>query len=80
MSFLERERDRLIELRDVFFNDPGSGLFFGKTRDFVLSEPARASCPVDNSENKTGSADSDFRGTVTAMIRQDICFRHRLHA
>jgi hypothetical protein len=29
---------------------------------------ARASCPVDNSENKTGSADSDFRTANTPAI------------
>jgi hypothetical protein len=40
MSFLERERRRLIEERDRLFKDPGLGLFFGKPREFVLSEPA----------------------------------------
>ena len=42
MSFLERERRRLIEERDRLFKDPGLGLFFGKPREFVLSEPAPA--------------------------------------
>ena len=40
MSFLERERQRLIEERDRQFKDPGLGLFFGKPREFVLSEAA----------------------------------------
>jgi hypothetical protein len=40
MSFRERERNRLIEIRDAVFKDPGSGLFFGKPRDFVLNDAA----------------------------------------
>jgi hypothetical protein len=40
MSFLERERRRLTKERDLLFKDPGSGLFYGKLREFVLSEPA----------------------------------------
>lgn len=40
MSFLETERRRLIQERDGLFKDPGSGLFYGKPREFVLSEPA----------------------------------------
>ena len=40
MSFLERERTRLIEERDHLFKDPGRGLFSGKPREFVLNEAA----------------------------------------
>ena len=40
MSFRDSERSRLIGLRDGIFKDPGSGPFFGKTREFVLSDPA----------------------------------------
>jgi hypothetical protein len=38
MSFLERERRRLIELRDDIFGDPGMGLYAGQSREFVLME------------------------------------------
>jgi hypothetical protein len=40
MSFLERERHRLTDERDRLFKDPGLGIFLGKPREFVLSEPA----------------------------------------
>jgi len=40
MSYLERERRRVIRERDSLFKDPGSGLFSGKPREFVLSEAA----------------------------------------
>ena len=40
MNYLERERKRLVEGRDGLFKDPGSGLFAGKPREFVLSNPA----------------------------------------
>ena len=40
MSFLERERQRLIKERDDLFKDPGLGLFSGKPREYVLSEAA----------------------------------------
>lgn len=40
MSFLERERRRLVQLRDEMFNDAGLGKFFGRPREFVLSNPA----------------------------------------
>jgi hypothetical protein len=40
MNYREKERTKVIRFRDRFFRDPGSGLFEGKHRDFVLSEPA----------------------------------------
>lgn len=40
MQYREMERRRVIELRDDVFNDPGNGLFFGKAREFVLTDPA----------------------------------------
>jgi hypothetical protein len=40
MTFLERERKRLSAERDHRFKDPGLGVFAGKPREFVLSEPA----------------------------------------
>ena len=40
MNFSERERRRMTNERDDMFNDPGFGLFFGKAREFVLSEAA----------------------------------------
>lgn len=39
-TFLERERRRLVGLRDELFRDPGLGNFAGKPREFVLEEPA----------------------------------------
>ena len=39
MNFRDSERSRLIGLRDGIFRDPGSGLFFRKPREFVLSDP-----------------------------------------
>ena len=39
MKYIDKERQKAIEIRDKVFRDPGSGLFFGKERDFVLSEP-----------------------------------------
>jgi hypothetical protein len=39
-SFRDRERTRLIGIPEEIFKDPGSGLFFGKGREFVLSDPA----------------------------------------
>jgi hypothetical protein len=41
MIYLERERQRLIAVRDAMFRDPGQGWFAGRPRDFVLSEPAQ---------------------------------------
>jgi hypothetical protein len=40
MTFLERERHRLIAERDRRFKDPGLGVFARKPREFVLSEAA----------------------------------------
>jgi len=40
MSYREQERRRVINIRESLFKDPGNGVFFGKKRDFVLSEPA----------------------------------------
>lgn len=40
MVYREMERRRVVELRDDIFNDPGNGLFFGKAREFVLTDPA----------------------------------------
>jgi hypothetical protein len=39
-TFLERERRRLVGLRDELFRDPGLGIFAGRPREFVLEEPA----------------------------------------
>jgi hypothetical protein len=40
MSYREEQREKAIALRDAFFKDPGNGMFFGKKREFVLSEPS----------------------------------------
>jgi hypothetical protein len=40
MGFRDREEERIVGLRDSIFKDPGSGLFFSKPREFVLSDPA----------------------------------------
>lgn len=39
MNFQERERARMIEERDRLFKVAGLGLFAGKPREFVFSEP-----------------------------------------
>lgn len=41
MTYLERERQRLVAARDTLFRDPGQGVFSGAPRDFVLLEPAQ---------------------------------------
>jgi hypothetical protein len=38
MSYLESQRQRVVALREQFFNDPGQGLFLGKPREFVLKD------------------------------------------
>src|SRR5262249_24953250 len=40
MSFRDRERSRMVGLRDGIFKDPCRGAFSDKPREFVLSEPA----------------------------------------
>jgi hypothetical protein len=40
MSYREDQRRRAVSSRDTLFNDPGTGLFFGKQRDFVLKDPS----------------------------------------
>lgn len=40
MSYREEQREKAIALRDEVFKDPGNGMFFGKKREFVLSEPS----------------------------------------
>ncbi|ASB49163.1 PGN_0703 family putative restriction endonuclease [Alkalitalea saponilacus] len=39
MKYIEIERQKAIRIRDQIFRDPGNGIFFGKEREFVLSEP-----------------------------------------
>ena len=39
MKYIDKERQKAVEIRDRIFKDPGNGLFFGKEREFVLSEP-----------------------------------------
>lgn len=39
MKYIERERQKSIRIREQIFRDPGNGMFFGKEREFVLSEP-----------------------------------------
>jgi hypothetical protein len=40
MSYREDQRRRAVTTRDTLFKDPGTGLFFGKQRDFVLKDPS----------------------------------------
>ncbi|MBI5894923.1 MAG: hypothetical protein HZB24_02555 [Desulfobacterales bacterium] len=40
MSYREEQRRRAVAIRDALFKDPGTGLFFGKQRDFVLKDPS----------------------------------------
>lgn len=39
MSYIEDQRLKAVNIRDRIFKDPGNGIFMGKERDFVLSEP-----------------------------------------
>lgn len=39
MTYREQQRERITAKREALFKDPGNGIFFGKERDFVLSEP-----------------------------------------
>lgn len=39
MSYREDQRKKAIFKMESVFKDPGNGIFFGKKRDFVLSEP-----------------------------------------
>jgi len=40
MNYREAQRKRAVEIRDALFKDPGTGLFYGKQRDFVLKDPS----------------------------------------
>jgi hypothetical protein len=40
MSYKEDERDKAVGIRDRIFKDPGNGLYRGKEREFVLSDPS----------------------------------------
>ncbi len=41
MKYIDRQREKVIALRDNLFDDPGKGIFMGKEREFVLSNPAK---------------------------------------
>lgn len=40
MSYYDEQRKRAEAIREEMFSDPGQGVFRGKPREFVLSEPA----------------------------------------
>ena len=40
MNYREKQRQRAVSIRDDLFKDPGTGIFFGKERDFVLKDPS----------------------------------------
>lgn len=40
MSYREDQRRKAVQIRDALFRDPGSGVFYGKERDFVLKDPS----------------------------------------
>lgn len=39
MKYRETQRNKAIEIRNKIFRDPGSGIFMGKEREFVLEDP-----------------------------------------
>lgn len=39
MKYIDIEREKIVEIRDKFFRDNGKGIYRGKAREFVLSEP-----------------------------------------
>lgn len=40
MNYREEQRQKVIEIRQSLFHDPGKGIFLGKERDFVLENPS----------------------------------------
>lgn len=41
MKYIDRQREKVVALRDKLFDDPGNGVFMGKEREFVLSDASR---------------------------------------
>jgi hypothetical protein len=40
MNYRETQRQKAVQMRDEIFKDPGSGIFNGQERNFVLQEPS----------------------------------------
>ena len=38
MGYREEQRQKAVQIRDVLFRDPDSGVFYGKERDFMLKD------------------------------------------
>ena len=43
MGYREQEKKKAISILDSLFRDSGNGVFFGKKREFVLSEYLKTS-------------------------------------
>ena len=41
LDYLEKERAKVISIRDGLFKDPGGGVYRGKAREFVLKNPQK---------------------------------------
>jgi len=39
MNYREQQRQKVTSMREAFFRDPGKGVFYGKEREFALSDP-----------------------------------------
>lgn len=39
MTYREQQRQKMTSIREAFFKDPGNGIFYGKEREFALSDP-----------------------------------------
>jgi hypothetical protein len=88
MNYREKERQRAVEIRDSLFRDPGSGVFAGKEREFVLSEPSlnlwegiREDCKHYFNENKIvwwKGKDGDPTGHL--LSSQVACLNHLYYA
>jgi len=39
VTYREQQRRKLTSMREMFFKDPGNGIFYGKEREFALSDP-----------------------------------------
>ena len=39
MTYREQQRQKVTSIREAFFKDPGNGMFYGKEREFALSDP-----------------------------------------
>jgi hypothetical protein len=83
MTYKEKQEQRYIEIRDIFFNDPGFGYFMGKLRPFVLQNPLlnlwegiREDALHYFTKNKIGWWGNGFQPTGHMLSSQVACVNH----